>query len=435
MSFLGGDEVGAIVVDCGSSLTKIGYAGDDQPRASYPSAVGVTYEGNSQQVGEGAVTAGDSMEIDHEPHAGTRKFSVGTEQLIVRKDNLEIRSPLEDGLIQDWELVESLWTFGMANRLRANPKEHPILLVEPSFNTRENREKMTELMFEKYETPALFVSKDAVLSCFASGRSSGLVLDSGGGKTSVVPVYDGYALQQAIVRSHVAGQRLDRELQEQLRQRNPDTPITPGYLVRKQDVGGGQFKVTVHDYPLTHPSYAEFCVQEIVADIRTSSCSVSPTKFDAEANQLIPSTPYELPDGKVIQVGVERLQIPECLFNPAYLSVLPVDKERKSSGVQDMIMESVNLCDVDVRRDLCSGIIVTGGNTLYSGFTERLTEELNAQIAQKVKIVSSNYATERKCGAWIGGSILGSLGTFQQMWMSKAEYEEHGKSLVERKCP
>ena len=111
------------------------------------------------------------------------------------------------------------------------------------------------------------------------------------------------------------------------------------------------------------------------------------------------------------------------------------DTNKPLQSVQEMILESINQCDIDIRRDLCSGMIVTGGNTLYSGFVERLTEELNASVPQRIKIVSSNYATERKCGAWIGGSILGSLGTFQQMWMSKAEYEESGTSLVERKCP
>lgn len=100
-----------------------------------------------------------------------------------------------------------------------------------------------------------------------------------------------------------------------------------------------------------------------------------------------------------------------------------------------MITDSIGLCDVDIRRELCSGVVVTGGNTLYPGFIDRLTTELGACLPQKVKIISSNIATERRCGAWIGGSILGSLGSFQQMWMSKAEYEERGKSLVERKCP
>ena len=223
--------------------------------------------------------------------------------------------------MKDWDLMESLWAFGMTNRLKINPKEHPILMVEPSYNLRQNRERLTELMFEKYEAPALFVAKDAVLSCFASGRASGLVLDSGGGKTTAVPVYDGYALQQSILRSHVAGNRLDMELQALLATKYPDTPVIPAYKTTKKEVGGGKFIVTVNEYPNTHPSYEEYRTNEIIADIRHSVCSVSPSVFDAEQNQLIPATPYELPDGKTINVGVERLLVPECMFNTQHLTV------------------------------------------------------------------------------------------------------------------
>lgn len=224
-------------------------------------------------------------------------------------------------LVRDWDLVESLWAFGMTNRLRINPKEHPILMVEPSYNLRQNREKLTELIFEKYECPALFVSKDAVLSCFASGRASGLVLDSGGGKTTAVPVYDGYALQQSIVRSHIAGNRLDLELHAQLKQKYAETPILPAYRTTKKQIGGGKFIVTLHDFPNTHPSYEEYRLRELISDIRHSVCSVSPSVLDVEQNLLIPTTPYELPDGKTINVGVERLLVPECMFNPANLNV------------------------------------------------------------------------------------------------------------------
>ena len=169
--------------------------------------------------------------------------------------------------VKDWDLLESLWTYGMTNRLAVNPKEHPILMVEPSYNTRQNREKLTELIFEKYESPALFVSKDAVLSCFAAGRATGMVLDSGGGKTTSVPVYDGYVLQQAIVRSHIAGKRLDEEFKVKFASDYSDTPVLPGYLTSKKDMGGGKFIVTVHDFPLTHPSYAEYRVNVIIIEL------------------------------------------------------------------------------------------------------------------------------------------------------------------------
>lgn len=257
------------------------------------------------------------MEIDQQ--ATKRKFHVGTEALSWRRDHMEVSYPLEEGLVKDWDLVESLWGFGFSNRLHVDPKEHPLLMVEPAYNTRQNREKLTELVFEKYEAPALFVSKDAVLSCFAAGRATGLVLDSGGGKTAAVPVYDGYALQQAIVRSHIGGSKLDLELLRLLQNRFPDTPVLPPYQTTKKDVGGGKIKVTVHDFPNTHPSYAQYRVREIATDIRQSLCTVSPSTFDPQA--IMPTTPYELPDGKVLEIATEKHLIPELLFAPNLLSV------------------------------------------------------------------------------------------------------------------
>jgi len=431
--FLGGDEVGAVVIDVGSSSTKVGYAGDDQPRTIFPSAVGITYESDQSNVGETGTIGEDPMDVDMQ--SKKKKFHVGTEELSYRRDHMEVHWALEEGLVKDWDVLESLWGFGLSNRLHVDPKEHPLLMVEPAFNTRQNREKLTELVFEKYEAPALFVSKDAVLSCFSAGRATGLVLDSGGGKTSAVPVYDGYALQQAIVRSHVAGSRLDAELCRTLQAKFPDSPILPPYQTSKKDVGGGKIKVTVHEFPNTHPSYAEYRIKELVTDIRHSVCAVSPSSFDLQQNQTMPTAPYELPDGKLLEIGPERYLIPEILFAPQHLSKMDIDGDRPVFGVQQMVMDSINACDVDIRRELCSGVLVTGGNTLYTGFVDRLNNELGNSVAQKIKVISSNIATERRCGAWIGGSILGSLGTFQQMWMSKAEYEERGKSLVERKCP
>jgi len=109
------------------------------------------------------------------------------------------------------------------------------------------------------------------------------------------------------------------------------------------------------------------------------------------------------------------------------------------TGVHQMIYDAVTKCDVDIRRELYNNVIVTGGNSLLPGFHERLANELPEvapqQMPYKVKITSTPNTTERKFSVWIGGSILASLGTFQQMWVSKAEYEEHGRSIVERKCP
>ena len=134
-------------------------------------------------------------------------------------------------------------------------KEHALLLSEPAFNPRSAREKLTEISFEKLETPAMFLAKDAVLACFATGRATGLVLDSGAGKSSVVPVYDGYVLQNAMVRSNLAGDRLDAMLLTMAEKR--EVSVVPHYEVQRREVNG-RVKVSVVRPPLTHPSYARF---------------------------------------------------------------------------------------------------------------------------------------------------------------------------------
>jgi len=269
-----------------------------------------------------------------------------------------------------------------------------------------------------------------VLSAFASGRSSGLVLDSGGGITCAVAVHDGYALSKSIVKNTLAGDFLTRELYRFYQQK--EVQIHPRYCLQKREVKEGQFEVSVLDFPGITKSYHEYMTHEVVRDIKESTVTVSESSFDKDMN--IPSVQYELPDGKVLEVGTERFRIGEYLFSPEQAEFY----DRPTGdimGCHQMINTCIRNSDPDIRRDLYSGIILTGGSTLFSGFQNRLTKELTDISAQRFKIIATNFPAERKFSVWIGGSILGSLGTFQQMWMSKAEYEEHGAGLVERKCP
>jgi len=333
-------------------------------------------------------------------------------------------------------VLQSIWEYGFTKVLRIDPKEHPILISEPSFNTRAIREKMTELMFESYEVPALFLAKNAVLTTFASGKASGLVVDSGSGMTSAVPVHDGYALQKCIVKSTLAGNLLTEEYMKVLDEQ--EVNIRPHYMIKsKKEVHPGAYEVLLKDSINTTESYRRYMVKQVVRDIKETVCRVSDFAFDVEANTNIPLVAYELPDGNTIELGTDRFSIAELLFNPT-----PLNKrggpEEEFIGVPQMIYNSIAKCDPDVRRELFNSIIVTGGNTLLPGFADRLHKELlekSPPQMYKVKILAPNSTPERKYSSWIGGSILASLGTFQAMWMSKQEYEEHGKSLAERKCP
>lgn len=111
-----------------------------------------------------------------------------------------------------------------------------------------------------------------------------------------------------------------------------------------------------------------------------------------------------------------RFRAPEALFQPSFLG-------SEGVGIHETTYNSIMKCDLDIRKDLYGNIVMSGGTTMYSGISDRMQKEITALApsSMKVKIVAP---PERKYSVWIGGSILASLSTFQQMWISKQEYDE-----------
>jgi actin-related protein len=311
---------------------------------------------------------------------------------------LTLQRPIEHGIVTNWDNVEKVWQHTFYNELRVAPEEHPVLLTEAPLNPKANRERMTQIMFETFNVPAMYVNIPAVLSLYASGRTTGAVLDSGEGVTHAVPIYEGYALPHAIQRMDLAGcDLIDRLLR----------------LIEEER--GVRYYTTAE--------------RAFVRDIKEKLTYVAPD-FDVESASAARSSEiektYELPDGNVITVGNERFRCPEVLFQPHQMQKL-------CSGIHDTLFQTIMKCDVDVRREMFSNIVLSGGNTMFPGIADRLTKEITflAPAAMKIKVVAP---PERKYSAWIGGSILASLSTFQQMWISKAEYDESGPSIVHRRC-
>jgi actin-related protein len=369
--------VNAVVIDNGSGNIKAGVAGDDAPRSVFPSVVAYPkYEETMVGMAHKESLVGDEAQ-------GMRGV-------------MKLNYPIDHGIVTNWDDMEKIWQHTFTSELRVSPEEHPVMLTEAPANPKANREKMTQIMFETFNVPKLYISIQAVLSLYASGRTTGLVVDSGDGVTHTVPIYEGYALPHAVQRIDLAGRDLTDYMMKLLRERGEFSPVTS----------------------------AE---REITRDIKEKLSYVAEDfKVESEKPVADLEKKYKLPDGNEITLGNERFRCPEILFDPT-----PIGKE--ALGMHQASLQTIKDCDIDIRTDLYENVVISGGTTMFEGLQTRLKKEIleKAPPGTNVEVEASE---ERKYSVWVGGSILSSLSTFQNMWITRDEYDETGPAIVHKKC-
>eukprot|EP00903_Cladosiphon_okamuranus_P008389 g8065.t1 len=385
-----GEEDATIVIDVGSSSAKAGFSGDDMPRAVCPS-VAEDLHLSADELSTYRARRPESREcyVEYGAEKGAEEVSAG-------------EHPVRRGILQDIDemekLVDNLFNFELAAYAGAHT---PVLMVEPPLNERAQRQEMAGMMFETFKVPALSVCNSSVLALFASGRTRGLAVEVGGGVAHAVPVFEGFALNHAVLRLEGAGQDITHRLKLLLEARGYHLPF------------------------------------DTVRDIKEKVCYVT-SAHGAPAGE----DEYELPDGSTVALDSEcRSQAAELIFNPE-AGGKSFAAQATDGGLASMVMQSVSMCDKDINPDLLGSVVVAGGTTMMPGFVERLKNDLDEASPPGASTMASviphptshepGYNAQRKHAPWIGGSMLASLSPYKQLQVTRQEYEDSGESIIHR---
>ncbi|XP_003765229.1 actin, clone 302-like [Sarcophilus harrisii] len=370
-------KIPSAILDNGSGLCKVGISGEQSPRF-----IQATVLGYPQNI---------IPKADTEPKA----CYVGQDAQD-KRNILTLRYPMQHGIVTSWDDMEKIWKHLYEHGLREPPEQRPVLLTEAPLNPPENRAKMIEIFFETFQVPALYVALQGLMALYATGKNTGIVLDCGDGVTGVIPIYEDRCLLQSMSRSDFAGRDVTNYLSRLLLERG----------IHLVNTGN----------------------KDVVTDIKERLCYVIPDPHERKKATTIDCSMYNyiLPDGHSMQIGEELFQVPESLFQPSKAG-------SSSPGIHKLVLKSVMKSSHHFQKDLLKNLILSGGSTLCPGLKKRLWMELESLLKGSPN-VNITAPSDRLLSVWIGASVITSLSTFEQMWVSRAAYHEIGPAVIQEKC-
>ena len=484
-----GDETGAFIGDVASHVSRFGYGGNDSPSMVVPSFVGGT---KSQQ----HLVSSCLRYRDHVRPIYRMNQEPQQQQQQNGGPNVDPIHFLQQGdIVDDWDAYEHMWQASFtalhvrdsAQHSQGSPLtessslplkdniEHPLLAVipgmthimgvGPSYDKAIQRDQIvrhTELMMEALNAQAIFVAPSPMLAAFAHGRQTCTIVDIGAGGTRVTPVVDGHILRHAQRRSGRGGDWLGHVAWKAMLE--DGISVTPRYQLKqntstshtREQATTTESVLAFHQWSMRDVQYEFRTMCELVglASYRTDAYT-TPFLYadnrmdeDSELKNNGKEPTYELPDGTLIdlstRIGKDLCRIPELLFTED----VPMVEEESSLLDQHPTLSNAPLHklihaaltavgDVDARKELVGNLVLTGSSSLFPKMEQRLSYELGGIVTgnYKPRLLASRNAVERTCSAWLGASVLTSLGSFQQLWLSKAEYEEYGATLATQRFP
>lgn len=375
-------EERVVVIDNGSGYIRAGFGGDEVT----PSVVFPTILGRARIPG---IIVGEEKE-----------YYVGKEAERLA-GLLKCAHPIQRGVIVDWDSMEKIWSHTFYNELRVAPEKQRVVLTEPPLNPKSNRERIAQIMFNKFNVKGIHLCQKLVLSLYSTGKTTGLVISCGYDDCCVAPVYEGYLIAHAIRRLGVGGCDVTAYLRQLLVERGYNFSNNPGNIS-----------------------------DQICNDIKEKLAYVA-LDFDAEmavsaSFEQYPDVnkTYDLPSGQQVVVGKERFQCSEVLFKPSLIG--------KTDPGLNQLCENLDV--IDMKRELFDHVVVCGGSSMFPGMDERLQKEIKRLVPPAMPV---NIATlrDRNTSAWTGGSLLGGVSCYQSMYVNKYDFERDGYAAIERRCP
>ena len=361
-------RVTPVVIDCGTAFTRAGFGGDSAPISTIATVVG--------RPRESFRAASELRETD---------TFVGAE-VFKRPAQLSIRFPIENRVFTNFEDTTAFLTHIFENEVKVPADKHPLVMTLAALTPQSTKEKILEIVMETFRVPAFYPVSPAASCLYAAGVTTGVVVDSGEAGTLVMPVFQGFSMPYFSKKLDLAGKHVNDALKKGL--------ISLGY----------HLSTSVE--------------RDVLRDMKEQLCFVS---ADPEQEKNAAEKTFATPDGMELKIAKERFMSPEILFNPSLLGV-------DAPGTSRMIADVVTSVDEDIRPQLASNILLAGGSTMFDGYQERVKNDLMKFLPPSISF-QVNAPITRKMSSWVGCSIISSVSTFSQLWISRQEYEEEGASV------